>query len=74
MTQWVMEETRFREDEPVALDLIFTKGTDLLSEVQHKCPLGKSDHEVLQIKTDEECRDWVREPQREKKKIQQSQV
>lgn len=27
----------------------------MLSEVQHECPLGKSDHEVFQTEIDEEC-------------------
>ena len=50
MTQWVKENTRLRgSDEPARLDLIFTKGNDLKCNVRHKCPLGKSDHEILEF-------------------------
>ena len=48
MTQWVRYPTRGRQgDAPSRLDLIFTKGVNLVNEVQHECPLGKSDHELL---------------------------
>ena len=50
MTQWVRHPTRGRQgDTPSRLDLIFTKGIDLEREVEHECPLGKSDHELLKF-------------------------
>ena len=50
MTQWVKQTTRGRQgDTPSRLDLIFTKGVNLENEVEHECPLGKSDHELLKF-------------------------
>ncbi|XP_050692945.1 uncharacterized protein LOC126983856 [Eriocheir sinensis] len=54
LTQWVKGETRLRgDDQPSRLDLIFTKNVELDEGVSHECPLGKSDHELLEIKTKE---------------------
>ena len=51
MTQWVKEPTRCRgEDVPTRLDLMFTKGIDMKEEIEHECPLGKSDHDVLKFR------------------------
>ena len=55
LTQWVKEETRYRgSDVPARLDLIFTKGRGISGGVEHNCPLGKSDHEVLEVEIDKE--------------------
>lgn len=65
MIKWIKKGTRFK-DEPVRQDLISAKGTDLLNEVQNKCPLRKSDHEVLQIEINEVCDDTGSENYKEK--------
>ena len=53
MTQWVRAPTRCRgQDVAARLDLIFTKGIGLKDEVEHACPIGKSDHEVLRFNLD----------------------
>ena len=44
---FVMEPTRYRAtDEPHVLDLIISRD-DIVSNLQHMPPLGKSDHAVL---------------------------
>ena len=49
MTQWVGEHTRFRgEDEPSRLDLIFTGEPEILNDIKCRCPLGRSDHVVIE--------------------------
>ena len=61
MTQWVQEETRYKGDNiPARLDLILTKEPDIIAEIQHSYPLGKSDHVVIEFIALEE-----REEQRE---------
>ena len=46
--QHVNQPTRRRgTDEPSILDLIFTNEEMQVSEIKHKPPLGKSDHDVL---------------------------
>ena len=53
MTQWVRAPTRCRgQDVAARLDFIFTKGIGLKDEVEHACPIGKSDHEVLRFNLD----------------------
>ena len=50
MTQWVCEPTRYRGDDvPTRLDLIFTRDISLRDKIEHVCPLGKSDHDVLEF-------------------------
>ena len=50
LTQWVRHPTRGRQgDAPSRLDLIFTKGIQLRQEIEHECPLGRSDHELLKF-------------------------
>ena len=50
MIQWVTENTRFRgEDKPSRLDILFTKGINLETNINYECPFGKSDHAVLKI-------------------------
>ena len=49
MTQWVEEKTRYRgEDEPSQLDLIFTKEAELIENVKCGCPIGMSDHVMIE--------------------------
>ena len=50
MIQWITENTRFRgKDKPSRLDLLFTKGINLETDISYECPLGRSDHVVLEI-------------------------
>ena len=50
LTQWVRHPTRGRpRDAPSRLDLIFTKGIQPRQEIEHECPLGRSDHELLKF-------------------------
>ena len=54
MEQRVKENTRYRgEDEPARLDLVLTREVSIEDEIQYKCPLGKSDHVVLQMELEE---------------------
>ena len=49
MTQWVEEKSRCRgEDEPLQLDLVFTKEAELIETVKYGCPIGKSDHVMIE--------------------------
>ena len=49
MTQWVKEKTRYRgEDEPSRLDLIITKEAELIENMKYGCPIGKSDHVMIE--------------------------
>ena len=51
MIQRVTENTRFRgEDKPSRLDLVFTKEVELTRDISYMCPLGKSDHVILELK------------------------
>ena len=53
LTQWVRHPTRGRQRDALSrLDLIFTKGIQLRQEVEHECPLGRSDHELLKFLLD----------------------
>ena len=50
MEQWVRENTRYRgEDEPTMLDLVFTKKPETCPTIEYLCPMGKSDHVVMEI-------------------------
>ena len=50
MIQWIKEATRFRgEDTPARLDLLFSKEPDVIGEINYKCPIGKSDHVVIEF-------------------------
>lgn len=52
MTRWVQGGTRLRGDDQLSrLYLISTEKVEFAEGVSHKCPLGKSDHEQLVIKT-----------------------
>ena len=50
LTQWVDCETRYRgSDNPSRLDLIFTSNPEILDKVEYECPIGKSDHVMIQM-------------------------
>ncbi|MPC66211.1 hypothetical protein E2C01_060357 [Portunus trituberculatus] len=50
LTHWVRHPTRGRQgDTPSRLDLIFTKRVQVGQGIEHECPLGKSDHELLKF-------------------------
>ena len=50
MEQRVRENTRYRgDDEPARLDLVLTREVCLCGDIQYKCPLGKSDHVVMEM-------------------------
>lgn len=51
LTRWVLEETRLREDELSRLDPVFSKNVEFDEGVRHDCASGKSDHELLEMKT-----------------------
>lgn len=48
--QHVTVNTRFRgDDNPSLLDLILTNHEEIINEVRHQSPLGKSDHNVIEF-------------------------
>ena len=50
MTQWIDKETRFMgSDNPSRLDLVFTSNPESIDSVNYGCPLGKSDHVLIQV-------------------------
>lgn len=50
MTQWVEENTRYRGgEEPSRLDLVLSKETDIIEDMNYSCPLGKSDHVMIRF-------------------------
>ena len=50
LLQHTKKPTRWRgDDEPHVLDLVMTNEEDMISELEHHSPLGKSDHCVLQF-------------------------
>ena len=50
ITQHVKEVTRVRgNDTPARLDLIFTKDPREIGDITYSCPLGKSDHVVMEF-------------------------
>jgi len=54
MTQWIEEKTRFRgSEEPSRLDLLLTKEADIIGKINYRCPLGKSDHILIEFETNE---------------------
>ncbi|XP_076031661.1 uncharacterized protein LOC143019653 isoform X1 [Oratosquilla oratoria] len=55
MTQWVSENTRYRNnEEPLKLDLIFTTEPEIVDKIQYKTPIGKSDHVLIETVLKEE--------------------
>jgi hypothetical protein len=51
LVQMVKKPTRFREGQtPHILDLVIVNNDSLVSDIEHLCPIGKSDHEVLSCK------------------------
>ena len=54
MTQWIQEPTRYRgDDTPARLDLLLTKEPDVIEALQYKCPIGKSDHVMIEFQVSE---------------------
>lgn len=54
MTQWIKEATRYRgTDEASRLDLLLTKEPDIIGKIKTKCPLGKSDHVLIEFDLNE---------------------
>ena len=50
LTQHIKEHTRVRgEDEPSRLDLTFTKDPNDVQNLKYLCPIGKSDHLVIEM-------------------------
>ena len=50
MTQWIKESTRFRrEEEPLRLDLIFTKEQDVVEDIICKSPNVMSDRVITEL-------------------------
>lgn len=50
LTQHVTKPTRIREDQnPTLDDLILTKNSEIIEDLQHKSNLGRSDHLMLQF-------------------------
>ena len=48
LTQKVIKPTRHRENQKSSMiDLIFVNEENLVSDINHECPVGLSDHEVL---------------------------
>ena len=50
LTQHVMDPTHYRcEQTPNVLDLIFSNEEDMVNDIKHEAPLGKSHHQVLKF-------------------------
>ena len=48
LIQHVMDPTHYRADQtPHVLDLVFSNGEEMIEEINHSAPLGKSHHHVL---------------------------
>ncbi|MCD9088864.1 hypothetical protein, partial [Stenotrophomonas sp. SY1] len=55
MTQWIQENTRYRnEEEPSRLDLIITSEPRIVDKIEYKTPIGKSDHILIELELNEE--------------------
>ena len=50
LIQHIIEPTRLRDgNAPSTLDLIFTNEVELVEDITHNAPLGKSDHETIEF-------------------------
>ena len=50
LTQWIDCDTRFRgRDTPSRLDLLFTSDEEAIERVICECPLGRSDHILMEV-------------------------
>ncbi|MPC30568.1 hypothetical protein E2C01_023835 [Portunus trituberculatus] len=55
MNQWVEESTKYRrEEEPLMLDLVFTKKPEPPPSIHYLSPMGRSDHVTLELEILEE--------------------
>ena len=62
MIQWIKENTRFRgNEEPSRLDLLLTKELEVIRKVNYQCPLGKSDHVLIEFKVNDSIKEGRRE-------------
>ena len=67
LIQWVDCDTRFREDDvPSRLDLVFTSDKEAIKEIKYECPLGKSDHILMEINLEMETETIDEEYKRER--------
>lgn len=52
MTQWVKENTRYKDkDMPARLDLLLTKKTDIMESLKYLCLIRKSNLVMLEFQT-----------------------
>lgn len=52
MTQWVKENTRYKDkDMPARLDLLLTKKTDIIESLKYICLIRKSNLVMLEFQT-----------------------
>lgn len=52
MTQWVKENTRYKDkDMPARLDLLLTKKTDIIESLKYLCLIRKSNLVMLELQT-----------------------
>lgn len=52
MTQWVKENTRYKDkDMPARLDLLLTKKTDITESLKYLCLIRKSNLVMLEFQT-----------------------
>lgn len=52
MTQWVKENTRYKDkDMPARLDLLLTKKTDIIESLKYLCLIRKSNLVMLEFQT-----------------------
>ena len=70
MIQWVTANTIFRgKDKPPRLDLLFTKGIILETDINYECPFGRSDHVILEIQIKADIKDKQGESYKKRKEV-----
>ena len=74
MIQWVTENTRYREDKPSRLDLLFTKGINLENFINCESPFGRNDHVVLKIESKGDTENKQEESYKKEKKLCKSKL
>ncbi|MPC95630.1 hypothetical protein E2C01_090849 [Portunus trituberculatus] len=68
MDQWVEKSARYRrEEEPLLLDLVFTKKPEPLPIIQYLSPMRRSDHVTLEMQIQEEDEISYREDYKEER-------
>ena len=54
MTQWIKDNTKFSGNEELSrLDLLLTKELKVIRNVNYQCPLGKSDHVLIEFEVND---------------------